>query len=237
MTDTLTKKLPTTLVRLDGPSARTIRSSDLTNASKGTYLEDRLLENQLLHVTDREIEDSTAPWEMFAAALRTKITGGDKWGGLQLVGIPLAADWDDATLGNWRKWRVYGDTMPAWGPTYRNTALQVTRGYEAFIGNIAIPQPDAASQAKANASQVKFNNALDALQNAMSLVGPHWKVFDERQSSLPPSRRLTFDQWYSQFDGRRIATYQSQFNLCSSRLSALGDIGISGLRLCIDTCH
>jgi hypothetical protein len=158
-------------------------------------------ELQELNVTPKELEDSTAPWEMFAKSLRQLYNNDPAWTGMQVLGLPMAADWDDATLGKWRKWRVYGDTIPKWGSSYIPTGLQVTRGYEAFIENIAIPQPNPADQKAANKAQEKFNDENRKLQDLWNAVGPDWKIFDAKQQALPPERRMTFDDWFAKFDG------------------------------------
>jgi len=169
-------------------------------------------ELKALGVTPQELDDSTAPWEMFAKSLRTLYNDNPDWTGMQVLGLPMAADWDDPTLGQWRKWRVYGDTIPQWGPSYVPTPLQVTKGYEAFIENVAIPQPDPADQKQADNAQKAFNDENSKLQNLWTAAGPHWTTFNAKQQSLPPNRRLTYDQWFAKFDGVQIGQQQIKVN-------------------------
>lgn len=179
---------------------------------KRSLTEQRQLELQELKVTQQELDDSTAPWEMFAKDLRQLYGNNPDWTGMQVLGLPMAADWDDATLGNWRKWRVYGDTIPRWGPSYIPTGLQVTRGYEAFIENIAIPQPNPEDQKAADKAQKKYDNENQKLQTMWGNVGADWKIFDAKQQALPPNRRLTYDQWFAKFDGVYVAQQQVKVN-------------------------
>jgi hypothetical protein len=90
--------------------------------------------------------------------------------------------------------------------------LQITRGYEAFIENVAIPQPNAADQARADKAQVTFALENQKLQDLWGAVGGHWKKFDAKQQQLPPNRRLTFDQWFVKFDGVKIGQQQGKVN-------------------------
>jgi hypothetical protein len=165
-----------------------------------------------LNLSSGELDDSTAPWEMFAKSLRLLYNNDPNWKGMQVLGLPLAADWDDDTLGKWRKWRLYGDTIPAWGASYIPTSMQVSKGYEILIDNIAIPQPDPAQQAKADTARLEYNKQLGILENLQEQAGNHWKVFDAKQKGLPPPRRLTFDQWYATYDGRIIGQQQIKTN-------------------------
>jgi hypothetical protein len=165
-----------------------------------------------LNVSSKELDDSTAPWEMFSKSLRTLYNDNPDWTGMQVLGLPMAADWNDQTLGQWRKWRVYGDTIPEWGSSYIPTSLQVTRGYEVFVENIAIPQPTAADQKQADKAQQTFNDENGKLQNLWTAAGTHWKIFDAKQQALPPNRRLTYDQWFAKFDGVQIGQQQIKVN-------------------------
>src|ERR1700722_2608614 len=170
------------------------------------------LELQELKITSKELDDATAPWEMFAKAFRQLYNNDPNWTGIQVLGLPIAADWNDPILGNWRKWRVFGDTIPQWGASYVPTGLQVTKGYEAFIENLAIPQPNPADQKAADKAQSNFNDENKKLQGLWNNVGPNWKTFDDRQQSLPPTRRLAFDQWFAKFDGVQIGQEQVKVN-------------------------
>jgi hypothetical protein len=195
-----------------GPYAAVLDRDQQLARDKQSLKDRQQDELKALKFSNQEAADSTAPWDMFAEQLRRLYNDNPNWTGMQVLGLPMAADWNDATLGQWRKWRVYGDSIPQWGPSYIPTALQVSRGYEAFIENIAIPQPNPADQKAADNAQKVFNSENQKLQKMFTDAGDHWKTFDAKQQSLPPNRRLTFDAWYSQFDGKQIGQQQQKVN-------------------------
>jgi len=172
-------------------------------------------ESKLLGFTSTALSDIASPWEMFAYQLDQQIRQGADWSGIQMVGVPLNADWNDPTLGKWRQWALFGDSMSPWGPAYRQTQLQASKGYEVFIENIDVPLPNPQDKAKAEKARNDYLQQLKVLETAQSRVGDHWTDFDRKQSSLPPNRRVSFDQWYKQFDGARIAQLQSNVDLAA----------------------
>jgi len=196
----------------NGANAQVVDAQKQVTGAKESLARRKQLELRELKITPSELDDATAPWEMFARAFRQLYNDNPNWTGMQVLGLPIAADWNDPTLGNWRKWRVLGDTIPQWGSSYIPTGLQVTKGYEAFIENLAIPQPNSADQKAADKAQGKFNAENQKLQGLWTNVGPHWKTFNDRQKTLPPNRQLTFDQWFQKFDGVQIGQQQIAVN-------------------------
>ena len=172
-------------------------------------------ENRILGFGPLDIAKGAAPWEMFAAAIRQQIQGAEQWQGLQIVGAPLSANWHDPKYGAYRAFRVVGDSKPVWGSTYGNSGLQISRGYYLFITNLDIPLTDPKEKAKAEDARKRYVAALDDLERVQVDVGPHWQRFDERQKPLPEIRRLTFDQWYQSFDGRKVAALLNSVQLAS----------------------
>lgn len=195
-----------------GASAQFVDADSLINATKSELAGNESLELRLLNITPQELDDSTAPWEMFAKSLRTLYNNDPNWTGMQVLGLPIPADWDDSVLGNWRKWRVLGDTIPVWTSGYVPTAFQVSKGYEILIDNVAIPQPNPSDQAKAEGARQSYTNEVNKLESMREQVGPHWKYFDAKQQSLPPNRRLSFDQWFRQFDGPKVGQQEIKVN-------------------------
>lgn len=192
-----------------------IPSTSAMQSSSDTFNQRQAKAAQLLGLNAAAIADISAPWEMFENQLDQQIRQGADWSGVQVVGIPINADWNDPVLGKWRQWALFGDSMSAWGPSYRQTQLLASQGYEVFIENIDIPLPNAQDKAKAEKARGDYLQQLKALEKAQSQVGDHWTDFDRRQSSLPPNRRIPFDQWYSQFDGQTIAGLQQKVNLAA----------------------
>lgn len=187
----------------DGTTSRTpMRPS----AAPAEFAIRRESEIAVLGLTARELESAAAPWEMFAAALRNKIAGLASFEGLQVTGSPLSADWNHPSYGNFTAWRVLGDSVPAWGPTYRPGEAQVSTAYYLFITNLDIPLPDKDEKRKAEKARERFLEEVEDLESAQEKVGPNWKRFNERQMALPENRRLPFDEWYRRFDGNKIAS-------------------------------
>jgi hypothetical protein len=200
------------IVGTSGPNARFVNAkSQIAGDIKKFGATEKSIISEL-GATQKELNDADGPWEMFAKNLRTLFNNDPNWTGMQVLGLPIAADWDDSTLGLWRKWRVYGDTIPQWGPSYVPTGLRVSTGYEVFIDNIAIPLPNPADQKKADKARKKFLDETAKLERLMQKLGPDWQAFDAQQQSVPPNRRLTYDQWYAKFDGHAIGTQQVTVN-------------------------
>jgi hypothetical protein len=174
-----------------------------------------------LKLTPKEITDLKSPWEMFAAAMVSQIAGAADWKGIQIVTLPADASWNDKKYGDYRAWRVIGDSSPTWGPSYRATAGTVSAGYNVFLSNLNITPPDPVLGRKADAARKTYNNALDELNGAMQKVGDDWGTFDARQASLPPDRRISFDDWFAQFDGARISALQDKVAAAAQNYSSL----------------
>lgn len=180
---------------------------------------ERETEIRLLGLTPRELSELGAPWEMFSYALTKKIDPTDQLKGLQLVTIPISADWNDQEFGKYRMFRVLGDSISTWGPSYFSTPKTISDAYRVFLDNIDIPAPKPGDQEKVEKARKKYNEAITNLETQLNKVGPHWLNFELRQSSLPLPRRLTFDQWYGSFDGRRIAPLQEEVGLAAQNLT------------------
>jgi hypothetical protein len=165
-----------------------------------------------LKLTQKEITDLKSPWETFAAALVSQIQGAAEWKGIQIVTLPLDASWNDKKYGDYRAWRVIGDSLPTWGPSYRATSATVSGGYRVFLDNLNITPPNPDLAKKADKARKAYNDALDEVSRMQQKVGDDWADFDARQAPLPADRRLSFDEWYAQFDGARIAALQDKVN-------------------------
>lgn len=176
---------------------------------------ERQSEVRVLGLTARELTDLATPWEMFSLQLTQQLQGLGQFKGLQLVSAPMSANWNDPRYGNFRAWRLLADTMPAWGPTYSPTGMQFTSGYYAFITNLDIPLPDPQDRAQAERARKTYMDAVDELNQTTMNLGDHWKMFNDRQSSLPQSRQLSFDEWYKRFDGQKIGSLNNKVNLAA----------------------
>jgi hypothetical protein len=187
--------------------------------SEDVQEEDELLslEFKALSLTNAQIDQLNAPWEMFSAQLGKQIAGSANWQGLQFVSIPKAANWNDPKTGKWVAWSDIGDSLPAWGPTYRGTSRRITDGYLAFISNLLIPLPNAQLQEKANDAQKEYADAVEKWEKAREAVGDHWQSFNSKQASLPPDQRMDFDEWYETFESKKIAPYVSRAQLAAQK--------------------
>jgi hypothetical protein len=161
------------------------------------------------------------PWSMLAGALIDKVSGGAQWKGIQLITVPTDAAWNDATYGNYRAWRVLGDSMPAWGPSYRATAETVDSGYRVFIDNLDITPPDPHLQAKADKARGKYNNAVDALSNEEVKGFDRWADFNSKQAALPPANRMSYDDWFAKFEAPKLSALQGQADLAAQAWTSL----------------
>lgn len=185
------------------------------------YEADRDAEVRALDLTVRELSDMAAPWEMFSAALTNKIDPRKEMPGLQLVSVPVAADWNDSEYGHYRAWRVLGDSMPDWGATYSaSTQRQISAGYKIFLENLDVQLPDPEERRKAEKARRKYFDDLNELERARSAVGENWVNFDTKQKVLPENRRLSFDQWYAKFDGRKIAVLSQKTQLSAQEYTS-----------------
>jgi hypothetical protein len=188
-----------------GKDVKTIDAAKLIDEGKRT---DAALSTRMdadLKYAPRDLATLAAPWEMFAKELDKQIRGTADWQGVQIVAMPLDASWNDPKYGKYRAWRLLGDSLPAWGPSYRATQAQVSTGYKIFIDNLDIKPPDPALRRQAEDALDKYNDKLAKMQRLQEKVGEHWLAFDLHQRPLPPNRQLTFDQWYARYDGATIA--------------------------------
>src|ERR1035437_5464239 len=176
---------------------------------------ERQSEVRVLGLTARELTGLATPWEMFSLQLTQQLQGLGQFKGLQLVSAPMAANWNDPRYGNFRAWRLISDTMTAWGPTYSPTGMQFTSGYYAFITNLDIPLPNPQDRAQAENARKTYMNAVEELNQATMSLGDHWKTFNDRQSSLPVARQLSFDEWYKRFDGQKLGSLNNKVNLAA----------------------
>jgi len=161
------------------------------------------------------------PWRMLAEGLIEKISGGASWKGIQLVTIPTDAAWNDGTYGNYRAWRLLGDSMPAWGPSYRTTAETVDGGYKVFLDNLDIRPPDSQLQAKADKARGKYNNAIDAISQELLKGFDLWADFNAHQAVLPPANRKSYDDWFAQFEAPKLSALQSEADLAAQAWTSL----------------
>jgi hypothetical protein len=189
-------------------------------ASLHALASQRQSETVVLGLSQRDLNTMASPWEMFSQQLSQQIQGLDQFKGLQLISTPLSANWNDSTYGNWRAWRLIADTMPAWGATYSPTGMQFTTGYYTFITNLDIPLPDDQDRKNAESARKDYMSTIDDLNRAMGDLGPHWKAFDDKQSTLPPNRRLSFDEWYKRFDGQKISSLNDRVTLAAQKYTS-----------------
>jgi hypothetical protein len=110
--------------------------------------------------------------------------------------------------------------LPAWGTDYRTTPRQITKGYELFITNIALPIPNEAERLKAERAQLEYTHALDLLSKEYDNAAYRWKRFDEHQQALPPGKQMPYDQWYATFAGPRISIARNRVNLAAQKYSS-----------------
>lgn len=204
-----------------GKDVKTIDAAKLIDEGKRT---DAALSTRMdadLKYAPRDLATLAAPWEMFAKELDKQIRGTADWQGVQIVAMPLDASWNDPKYGKYRAWRLLGDSLPAWGPSYRATQAQVSTGYKIFIDNLDIKPPDPALRRQAEDALDKYNDKLAKMQRLQEKVGEHWLAFDLHQRPLPPNRQLTFDQWYARYDGATIAGAQGEVDLAGQKYASV----------------
>jgi len=124
--------------------------------------------------------------------------------------------------------------MTQWGPIWSQTNQLFSQKYGFFIKSIQLPIPDPAARRDAEAARRAWETASDALQRAYDALPAHWDAFNRNQQSLPPNRRLPYDQWYAQFDGRRIGGLQQGASGAALKYSSLIAAALKGFGLAAD---
>jgi hypothetical protein len=141
---------------------------------------------------------------MFQAALTAQIApGGGELAGLQIPGIPTAADWSEPQFGQFNMW-AFCDMLPPWGPNYIPSNSRLSDGYKLFLNNLELPQPNDADHRRAQDALKKLVKASDDLQSALADVSADWRAFDRRQQSGGPAPRVSYQDWYNQVEQARI---------------------------------
>jgi hypothetical protein len=162
-------------------------------------------ENSALGFSSFAVAEENSIWEMYLKQLRDKISGdAPNFKGVQLLTTPQNASWNDSKTGNYIAWNVLGNSIPQWSPIYIPTPKEVTQGYKTFLLNLLIPQVDQAEQEKAKKASKKWDDALTELEDTLDERIFKWEGFNNRQQSLPPDKRLSFDSWNARTWGRRI---------------------------------
>jgi hypothetical protein len=158
-----------------------------------------------------DVNDLNRPWQIFLKALVDKLQFTDgKY--IQVITSPQPADWNNSQYGTYRTY-FYGDTMPKWGTVFDpENASSFADVYGTFINSIVLKLTDPNDQTQADTARTKWTTCSTALQNQYGLVGKDWKAFNDNQSGLPQSKRMTFDQWYSKFAAPVLQSYESQCN-------------------------
>jgi hypothetical protein len=187
------------------------------NESIQSLEEQRTTEASLLNLSREALFADNAPWEMFLNQLREKISGGSAFQGVQLLPVPQDATFtnlgDPTKTGNYVAWRVLGDTISQWNPTYVPTPQQVTTGYKLFLTNLALPLPDPEDVRKSKQARDDYEEALDDLDIALEDYQFRWEDFNKRQQTLPSDRQVSFDVWYQRTWARRIASREDGVRL------------------------
>ena len=166
-----------------------------------------------LGLAPNAVDDVNAPWGMLLNKIGAYVQGGDPKT-VQLVTDPRAATWDDPKYGPYRLCKILGDSMPKWGTTFE-PALGNSFGdeYGIFLGNIQIPPTNPADNKKAENARQDWQTNLLKIQTRKATIGDRWSAFDNRQSSLPPDRRMSFDEWYNEFEAPIIGSMQNVLKL------------------------
>lgn len=79
--------------------------------------------------------------------------------------------------------------------------------------NLDVPLPDPDDLAKSKQARNSYEAALDDLDDANDTYLDKWSEFDQRQQTLPPDRRVSFDVWYGRSWARRIASREDEVRL------------------------
>ncbi len=144
-------------------------------------------------------------WLEYAGALRTNITGGGDWKQLQIVTVPQAINWDDATFGSYNFHRITADAINDVGPSYKKTNISFSERFGYFLNDVLRKPLDQAALTRANSARTKAESAQKAHSLLADRISREWQQFDTKQtSSLPPSRWLTIDDWYDKNKKNRI---------------------------------
>jgi hypothetical protein len=160
---------------------------------------------------------NATPWEMLRNEFESFLSGqggGESLAGLQMVTTPMDAVWDNATYGTWLAWETWANNIPVWGPTYQPSAgNRVTDAYIQVLNNIDVPDvADPEAKKKADLLRQEMDKLNDEIGTLQDQLGAAWMKFDAGQKGLPPNRRTTFDTWYAQHYGAKIAGLTTQMN-------------------------
>ncbi len=210
------------------PGATLLPAKEALAKSEKIYLDFLTLENKSL---DKQFDFASIlppggpnlpdPWRMVAEGFVEKISGGAPWKGIQLVTVPTDAAWNDAKYGNYRAWRLLGNSLPAWGPIYRTTQETLDVGYRIFLDNLDIQPPNQQLQAKADKARIKYDNAVQAQSEEQLKSIDRWVEFDAKQSALPPGNRMSYEDWFSKFEAPKLSALQAQTDLYAQAWTAL----------------
>jgi hypothetical protein len=181
-------------------------------------------------------DNPTAAWLRYENTLRDKISGGNQWKGLQLVEVPISADWDDTQYGKYYEWVKWGDTIPAWSSAYKSTNLGISKGYYTFLTNLAIAAPKEELRGEVDQAYKDYIEEIHQLESKRKVISAAWKEFNNAQDGLPDDRKMSFDGWYADTCGREVGMYEQQVDTLGTRyqsfyVNALGGMADAALAL------
>ena len=146
--------------------------------------------------------------------------------GLQIPAFPIEVLWDQPQWGKWLSFRD-ADNIPLWGPVFQDSpANRVVDAYGLFLTSIDAPAQDPAAAQEAADLGVRLADAAEGISNARSRLGRAWRRFDRDQADLPEEFQLSFEQWFAQDWGQRLAVLQNNYdNIAVQWVSAANRAG------------
>jgi hypothetical protein len=175
------------------------------------------INSQTKENTKMPADNPTTAWLRYENALRDKISGGNQWKGLQLVEVPIPANWDDPKYGDYYKWVIWGDIIPKWSSAYGASANRLSDAYYTFLTNLSITPPKDELKDEVDKAYQAYIGAVDQLSKTREDSFSAWPEFNDNQKKFPPNRQKSFDAWYANTWGRKIGMLEQQVTNLGTR--------------------
>lgn len=169
---------------------------------------------QATFVTDAiaQVENNSAPWEMFAKRLITRLqlneTPEGKLPGLQIVVSPTTAEWSNATYGKANLY-LFANTLSSPGPIYSpDNDLTLFGQYKMFLESLDLPVADKSKQTaldEARKAWLKSTEGFTAIEKARNAA---WRAYSKDQKTLPKDQQTPYAVWYQREYGAKIGAQE-----------------------------
>lgn len=166
----------------------------------------------LIAHAEAQVENNSAPWEMFAARLITRLqlnqTPDGKLPGLQIVTTPTTAEWSNPTYGKSNLY-LFANALSTPGPVYApDKDLTLFGQYKMFLESLDLPVADKSKQAaldEARKAWLKSTEAFTAIEKARNTA---WRTYSKDQDALPKDQRTPYSVWYQREYGAKIGAQE-----------------------------